>query len=223
MLLIFLKKTIYFFVEKVYNLYWKEKRKEMRMKKIFAFSPLIITVFAIVSFCVVFSFGVFDKPIKKDLSTYTLREIVKTSKLTSAKYIQNGIANYQKDGKKGKILYYAYVMPTIDFSKIEYDLDHEKKMVRVTLQDEFDYEIELLNNDSEYKRYYYPRGLKSNIHNKEADYICKEHARKEAEANPELNKKAKESLEKAISAILKPLLDSYEYSIEFENQQNEGE
>lgn len=192
------------------------------MKKLFAFSPLIITIFIIVVFSVMISLGVFDEPTEKDLTSHTLVEIVKTSKLTTAKYIHNGIANYQKDGEKGQILYYAYVKPTIDFSKIEFNLDHEKKIVIVTLPSEFTYEVELLNDSEEYKRYYHPRGSKSNIHNKEADYFCKEDAKMEAESNSELNKKARESLEKAVSTILKPLLDSHNYSIEFKNQQKEG-
>ena len=120
------------------------------MKKLFAFSPLIITVFAIVAFSVAFSLGVFDETTKSDLTTYTLTEIVNTSNLSTAKYIQNGIVSYQKEGKQGKILYYAYVKPTIDFSEIE-------EISKIN---------NIINRISENKNNWIVNELKNNMNNK---------------------------------------------------------
>ena len=187
------------------------------MKKIKDFSPYFFLVLAIAVCIAIFFPKNPEKPKETNITSATLTEIVKTSKLTTAKFIQNGIANVHIEGKKdGMVLYYAYVRPNIDFDDINYEISNEEKKVTVILPKNFSFDVEMLN-EGDHKFYYYPQGT-DQWSVKEVRFICETHAKQAAENNTELIKKANESLQKSIRSLLKPVLDVNGYTITFSQE-----
>lgn len=190
-------------------------------KKLLEFSPLIITAIIISVVIGLFAIGVFDKPQETQITSSTLNEVVETSKLTTAKYIQHGIAKAHIAGKgDGYILYYAVVKPNINLTEIRYEIDDKKKNVTITIPEEFTFDVELLE-DEEHQFYYYPEN-QSDWTGRDVSYICETDAKQKAEANTELITKARESLQNTIKALLNPILSNNGYTIVSDNSNTQG-
>lgn len=191
------------------------------MKKLLKISPFVagtITVILIVLILV----GVFDKPKEVTVTSSTLTEVIKTAKLTTAKYIQNGIAKAHIEGKEdGFIMYYAIVRANVDFEAIKHQVDEERKTVTVMLPEKISFDVELLSDEDTHKWYYYPDN-KKDWTGKDAIYICNTDAKNKAEKNDDLIKKARESLEDTLKTLLEPLLSKNGYQLVFVSANNEG-
>lgn len=189
------------------------------MKKIIELSPLIVAVIIIAALAVLFAAGVFDAPEEITITSSTLTEVIQTAKLTTAKYIQHGIAKAHIEGKEdGYVLYYAIVKPNVDFAEITYDIDDDAKKVTVIIPEKFTFDVELLE-DENHQIYYYPKNP-DHWTGKDATYICKTDAKQKAEANTELIAKAQESLINTIEALLNPILSRNDYTFTVEISMN---
>ncbi|MBQ6997675.1 MAG: DUF4230 domain-containing protein [Oscillospiraceae bacterium] len=192
------------------------------MKKIIQNLPLIVFAAVLVLMIVLFATGAFDAPKETLITTSTLTEVIKTAKLSTAKYVQHGVAKAHIEGTKdGYVLYYAVVKPNINLEDIDYEIDDNSKVVTVILPDKFSFEIELLQ-DEEHKFYYYP-DEKDDWTGKDVTYICKTDARAKAEANAELITSARKNLENTIKSLLDPLLASDEWTLVFSTAAVQGE
>ena len=181
------------------------------MKKLVEFSPLIITAVILALLLGSFSAGVFDAPKKMEITSSTLIEIVETAKLSTANFIQHGIAKSIIVGKDDcLILYYATVRPNIDFSEIDFKIDPNAKTVTVVLPEKLEFDVDLIQ-DENHKFHYYPNANDRTL--KEIEYICKKDAKEKAEANTALLTAAHESLSNTLTALLEPLLNANEYTL----------
>ena len=134
-------------------------------------------------------------------------EVIETAKLTTAKYIQHGIAKAHIEGKEdGYVLYYAVVRPNVNLEDITYEIDNENKKVTVIVPNEFAFDVELLE-DEEHKRYCYPKEP-DDWTDKDVRYICEADAKQKAKDNADLITKARESLINTIEALLAPVARS---------------
>lgn len=186
--------------------------RNMLMKKIMDFSPLIIAITIIAILISLFAIGFFDAPDEMLITSSTLTEAIEIAKLTTAKYIQHGIAKAHIEGKEdGYILYYAIVKLNVDFTEITHKIDHEKKTVTVKIPERFTFDVELLE-DAEHKFYYYPEN-KDDWTGKDVRYICEVDAKQKAETNMDLLEKARESLMDTIESLLNPILASSGYEL----------
>lgn len=190
------------------------------MKKTLKFLPFIAGTIAVMLIVLIFA-GVFDKPKEVTVSSSTLTEVIKTAKLTTAKYIQHGIVKGHIEGKKdGYILYYAIVKANVDFEAIKHEVDEERKTVTVTLPEKISFDVELLSDDA-HKWYYYPDN-KKDWTGKDAIQMCNKDAKQKAEKNADLIAKAYESLEDTLEALIEPLLSKNGYRLVFVSANNEG-
>lgn len=190
-------------------------------KKLLESSPLIVTAIIILVVIGLFAIGAFDKPKETQITSSTLNDVVETSKLTTAKYVQHGIAKAHIDGKgEGYVLYYAIVKPNINIKEIDYEIDHDKKQVTVIIPEKFDFDVELLE-DEEHQFYYYPEN-QSDWTGRDVSYICETDAKQKAETNTELITKARESLLNTIEALLNPILSNNGYKIVSDNSNTQG-
>ena len=184
-------------------------------------SPLLAVVLIIAILAGLFLFGAFDAPAETIVTSATLTEAIQTAKLTTAKYIQHGIAKAHIEGKpEGYVLYYAVVKPNVDLSEITYEIDHKEKTVTVTLPEKFSFDVELLE-DEQHKFYYHPED-QNHWTGKDVSYICKTDAKQKAEANTELIRKARKGLVSAIEILLKPMLNTSGYTLVFSMNDTPG-
>lgn len=178
------------------------------MKKMFSYSPYIVLLFVLLIFLGL----IFPQTEEIKITTSTLTEVIKTAKITTAKYIQHGIAKAHIDGKEdGFVLYYAIVKPNVNLNEIEYVVDHDKKTVFVILPDVFSFDVELIE-DEEHKFYYYPEDI-DEWTAKDVAYICEIDARQKAEANAVLIDDARASLINTIEVLLDPILRGNDYTL----------
>ena len=185
--------------------------RDVLMKKIYELSPIIVVTIIIAILITMFACGTFDSPKETTITSSTLTEVIQTAKLSTAKYIQHGIAKAHIDGKKdGYILYYAIVKPNVNFTEITYEINHEEKVVFAKLPEKFSFDVELLEDD-EHQFYYYPK--KVDLTGREVSYICETDAKQKAEENAELHEKAHKSLVITIEALLNPILSKNGYSL----------
>ena len=185
-------------------------------KKLLELSPLIVAAVIIATIIGLFSIGAFSNPEENLITSSTIKEVIQTAKLSTAKYVQHGIAKAHIDGKSdGYVLYYAIVKPQVDLAEITYDINTESQEVIVTIPNKFTFDVELLE-DENHKFYYYPKE-QSDWTGKDTSYICKTDAKQKAEANAELTKKARESLINTIETLLEPLLSESGYTLSFKN------
>lgn len=197
----------------------KTQDKGVFMKKLIEFSPLIVAVIIIATLIGLFAMGAFDVPAETIITSSTLTEVIQTAKLTTAQYVQHGIAKAHIEGKQdGYLLYYAIVKPNVNLAEITYDIDHKAKEVTVTIPEKFTFDVELLE-DAEHQFYYHPKD-KDDWTGRDVSYICEVDAKQKAEANVELITKARESLINTIEALLNPILSRSEYSFSVEINAN---
>lgn len=180
------------------------------IKKLIDLSPLIVAVIIIATIISLFALGIFNQPAETAITSSTLTEVIETAKLTTAKYVQHGIAKAHIEGKTdGFVLYYATVKPSADLTEITYNIDHNKKEVTVFIPNKFSFDVELLE-DENHPFYYYPKN-QDDWSGKDVRYICEAHAKQQAEENTVLMGKARENLVNTIEALLDPILSQNEY------------
>lgn len=191
------------------------KKGVIFIKKLLELSPLIVAIVCIAILLGLFAVGALDAPEQTIITSSTLTEVIQTAKLTTAKYIQHGIAKAHIEGKKdGYVLYYAIVKPNINLAEITYEINHEEKKVTVILPERFTFDVELLE-DENHPFYYYPQ-KQADWTGKDVSYICETDAKQKAEANTELIIRARESLTNTIEALLKPILSRNDYTLSIE-------
>lgn len=184
------------------------------MKKLLEISPFIAVGLIIVILVGLFALGVFDKPQETLITTSALTEVIQTAKLSTAQYVQHGIAKaHIEDKGDGYVLYYAIVKPNVNLEDITYEIDHNAKEVLVTLPKEFTFDVTLLQDDAHPLRLH-PKDPK-NWTGKDVMYICKTDAKEKAEANTELVNMATENLKKTIDKLLEPILSRNEYTLKW--------
>lgn len=151
------------------------------------------------------------------LSSAQLEEIVNISKLSSAEYTYNGVAEIRDaNGNVTQRIYYeSRVSAGIDMRDIAFDVNSETKTVFPVLPDITIYDPSVDESSFEY--------MPSNPSMSLTEIIsaCKNDARNEIESHGQIYQTAKENLESTITALTLPLLEDYGYTIEWNTSADE--
>ena len=179
-------------------------------KKILVVTPFLVCGL-IVCLLIVGVPYIFGNGEKKIITSSTLKETINISKLSTAKFTYNGIATVYKDATKEKIKchirYNATVKAGVDMQKVDFEIDHKNKTVKVKLP-KIKIKSYIVN---EQPLSFIPNDTTVDL--KEALVICKEDARQKAMESPRLMNLAEENLKSTIEALLYPLLESKEFKI----------
>ena len=138
-----------------------------------------------------------------------LAGIVNVSKLSTAEYRYNGIADKYND--KGDAEYHVYyestVSATYDMSAIDFDIDNEAKTITPILPEPIigDPSIDTTSLD------YLPKNPDANL--RDVVSICKEDALAEIEEAGGILYTAQQNMKRTVEALLTPLLDASGYTI----------
>ena len=145
----------------------------------------------------------------KYLSTSELEKVVSISKLSTAEYVYNGIAEIKDDnGNITQRIYYAStVRAGIDLTAVTFSIDSDEMTVTPVLPEITIYDPSVDESSFDY----IPRN--PNLELKDIISICKEDARAEIESQGDIYRTAKINLESAIQALTLPLLENKGYEL----------
>lgn len=141
------------------------------------------------------------------LSTSELEKVVSISKLSTAEYVYNGIAEIKDDnGNVTQRIYYAStVRAGIDLTDVTFSIDNDKKTVTPIIPEITIYDPSVDESSFDY----IPRN--PHLELKDIISICKEDARAEIESQGDIYRTARINLESAIQALTLPLLENKGY------------
>ncbi|MCF2621338.1 DUF4230 domain-containing protein [Collinsella tanakaei] len=170
----------------------------------------IVVVVLVGAFAVSQLFKEETKPVT--ITSSQLEEIVTISKLSTAEYVYNGIAEVKnEDGEVTQRIYYgSTVRAGVDMSKIKFDIDDEAKLVYPILP-----EITLDDPSVDESSFEY---MPTNPDMKLNDIIsvCKKDARTEIEKKGQIYDTAEEGLRTAVEALTLPVLENADYRISWD-------
>ena len=143
------------------------------------------------------------------LSTSELEKVVSISKLSTAEYVYNGIAEIKDDsGNITQRIYYAStVRAGIDLTDVTFSIDNDKMTVTPIIPEITIYDPSVDESSFDY----IPRN--PNLELKDIISICKEDARAEIESQGDIYRTARINLESAIQALTLPLLENKGYEL----------
>lgn len=146
------------------------------------------------------------------ISEAALKDAVNISKLSTAEFDYNGIA--EKIDDRGEVSYYIYYEATaksgIDMGQIEFGIDQESKVITVSLP--------AISVSSpvvdESKVEYLPST--ADVVLREVIEICKKDVQQELESNPNVRKTAEGNLKATLEALLMPIIGEEGYQLQWE-------
>lgn len=153
------------------------------------------------------------------VSEAALKEAVNISKLSTAEFVYNGIAEKKDDNDR--ISYYIYYEATaksgINMDDIDFQIDPESKLITVILPS-----IAVENPViDESKLEYLPEN--ASVELREVIEVCKNDAQHELEANANIRRTAEDNLRATLEALLMPIVGGEGYQLEWSSQQDTNE
>lgn len=146
------------------------------------------------------------------LTSSQLAKMVNVSRLSTAEFIYNGIAEQVDDegNVRCHIYYEAKIGAGVDMSQIQFEIDQENRIVYPIIP-----EIEIEEPEiDEASIEFFERN--PNISTQDVMRVCKEDAQSEAEETGQIYETALINMRSAVEALTNPLVESYGYSIEWE-------
>ena len=182
-------------------------------KKLIKWIILVVAVVVAVAVITLITMLDGNKTETKVITTAQLEKVLDVDELSTGKFVYNGIAQaYEKDNPdklKYNVKYEAAVKAGVDASEISFKVDNEKKTI-------IPYLPKIRINSVEVdvgKLSFIPNDVSANP--KEAIQICEKDALDEANANDQLVDTGTENLKAEIEALLLPLAQSNDYTIEW--------
>lgn len=195
------------------------KPKEEKPKKSGIFRSVtgpvkvVITLVVIVAIAVAgFSiYGMITSSGTTIVSKASLTKAVSISKLSTAEFTYNGIAEKYRDVESEDVEYYVYyearATAGIDMEKIDFQIDETNRTVTPVLPEVTVGEPVV----DESKLDYLPEGVDVNM--REVLALCKEDAQQEMESNHQIRETAYDNLKATIEALLMPMIKGNGYTI----------
>ena len=174
------------------------------------FIPAIIIIVGLVIVGGVFGANLLANPGSTQIITSsTLERLVNISKLSTAEFVYNGIADkINDDGSTAYHVYYASsVRASIDMGDIDFDIDEEARTVTPILPDIVIDDPVLDETSLELM----PRNPNSSL--PELISLCKQDALTEVKSDGQIYETAQENLRSTIEALLNPLLEQSGYTL----------
>lgn len=182
--------------------------------------PLILAGAAAIVLAIVVLFSVFPKEesTAEIISVSTLQQIIEVSELSTFTAVYNGIAQVPNEKKPEEIDYYvsyeAKVNAGIDFEQVQIEVDHEEKMVYLTIPEIYITGINvdiasldfIFNNDK----------ANSSTITQTAFKACEEDVQKESQEKNAILELAEQNAKNALTALIKPFIEQMdqEYKLE---------
>lgn len=186
------------------------------------FIPAVIIIVVLAVAGGLFSASLLANPGSTQIITSsTLERLVNISKLSTAEFVYNGIADkINDDGSTAYHVYYASsVRASIDMGEIDFDIDEEARTVtpilpNITIDDPVldETSLQLM-----------PRNPNSSL--PELISLCKQDALTEVKSDGQIYATAQENLRSTIEALLNPLLEQSGYTLVWNDdaEPSEGE
>lgn len=173
-----------------------------------ALGVLVIAVLAVVGGSLLHNFL---QP-NEILTSSQLAKMVNVSRLSTAEFIYNGIAEQVDDDGNVRchVYYEAKIGAGVDMSQIQFEVDQENRIVYPIIP-----QIEIAEPEiDEASIEFFERN--PNISTQDVMRVCKEDAQSEAEETGQIYETALINMRSAVEALTNPLVESYGYSIEWE-------
>lgn len=199
----------------------KDQKAKNRKKKVSAFKKLsratkiivVLAIVAVVAAAIAIIPGILNSSrLGTTVSEAALKEAVSISKLSTAEFSYNGIA--EKQDEEGNVSYYIYYEATakagIDMEQIGFDIDQDNKIITVTLPT-----VDVGNPViDESKIEYLPSD--ADIVLSEVINTCREDVLSEIQNNPNIRNTAEENLKATLEALLMPIIGGEGYQLSWE-------
>ena len=182
--------------------------------------PLILAGAAAIILAMVVLFSAFPKKesTAEIISVSTLQQIIEVSELSTFTAVYNGIAQVPNEKKPDEIDYYvsyeAKVNAGIDFEQVQIEVDHEEKMVYLTIPEIYITDINvdiasldfIFNNDK----------ANSSTVTQTAFKACEEDVQKESQEKNAILELAEQNAKNPLTALIKPFIEQMdqEYKLE---------
>ena len=192
----------------------KKTKKHRSLSKKFRIAIAIII--AVVVAIAVFGFSAFQKTTY--ISDSDLEKVVCISKVSTARFVHNGIADIKN--KDGDVSYYVYykstVTASVDMSKIKFSVDDKKKTITPVIPD---IEIERpVIDESSFE--FMPENADYNF--KDVLTACKNDAQREVKETDTIYNIAEQNLKQTIEGLLLPVIEPEGYEIVW-NEESAGD
>lgn len=153
------------------------------------------------------------------ISEASLKEAVSISKLSTAEFTYNGIA--EKTDGNGNVVYHIYYEASakagVDMGLIEFRIDEMRRVITVLLPP-ISVEDPIINES--HLEYLPPN---PNVQLREVLEICKADVQQEMKANPNIRETAEANLKTTLEALLLPVIGDDDYELVWEALDAEGE
>ena len=192
----------------------KKTKKHRSLSK--KFKIAIVTIIVAVVAVAVFGFSAFQKTTY--ISDSDLEKVVCISKVSTARFVHNGIADIKnKDGDIGYYVYYkSTVTASVDMSKIKFSVDDKKKTITPVIPD---IEIERpVIDESSFE--FMPENADYNF--KDVLTACKNDAQREVKETDTIYNIAEQNLKQTIEGLLLPVIEPEGYEIVW-NEESAGD
>lgn len=184
-----------------------ERPKQAKKPPVKLIVILAIVVVAVVAIGIPAIRGVTNEPVF--LTTTDLEKVVNVSKLSTAEFVYNGIADkYKDDGSvEFHVKYAASVKAGVDMGQITFEVDDEAKTVRPILPS-IDISRPVIDSSS---LDYMPSN--PSVELKDVLTLCEEDALQETQASSDIYNVAEENLRSTVEGLLLPLLENSGYTL----------
>lgn len=191
----------------------KPKKKGGLLKSVTRPVKIVITI-AVAAAVIVAGLSIYEMVTSTGttiVSKASLTKAVSISKLSTAEFTYNGIAEKLRDSDGEDVEYHVYyearATAGIDMEKIDFQIDETNHTVTPILPEVTVGEPVV----DESKLAYLPEGVDVNM--REVLMLCKEDAQQEMASNPQIRETAYENLRSTVEALLMPLLKGNGYTI----------
>ncbi len=184
--------------------------KQLSKSKIKALLIAISAIVAIVLVASLVTMKVYNRKTQaKVITTSTLKEIVKTSDLSTFQSTYNGIAKVMNEDKPEDVDYYvayaATVKAGIDFKKVKYYIDQDSKTITVNLPK---VKINKINVDITSLDYIFiNKKANTSTVSEQAYKKCIDDVTNECNQENAIFELAKKTAQKSVEALIKPFVE----------------
>lgn len=205
---------------KAYAKKLREERRTNRNTPSFSFAALksmrLFIPLAIVAAIIVGGGGIFtfvscssSQPEPTAITTSDLERVVNISRLSSAEFVYNGIAQAldENGSVQYSVAYCATVRAGIDMSEITFEIDEDTRVVTPILP-EIDIDEPILDETT---LEFMPSNPRADL--QEIIALCKEDALTEMQEDGQIYTTARENLQSTVEALITPLLEHGDYTL----------
>ena len=190
-------------MKKLFNTFKNKK------KKIIALFFAVVVLLVIISGIFLYKSTTTTEPEPEIISVSTLQRIINVSELSTYTAVYNGVAEVYNEQNPEKIDYYvayeAKVNAGIDFEEIVPTIDHEEKVITVTIPDIFITDINV--NISSLDFIFVNDNANTSTVSQKAFLACEADVKSESEQHDAIYNLAKQNAINIVTALIDPIVE----------------